>query len=141
MVLSYANGASGLFWYELKEPQVAGNAEALHFGLIRSDGTPKPAYRAYQILTKALRGRHFLKALQLAKGVYGYSFATEAETDVTAVLWTTGEPVEVTVNVSGHQVDVLDSNLQPKSFWRKGDKLSFTVNGKPTFLVHAEKVD
>ncbi len=141
MVLAYANGASGLFWYELKEPQVAGNAEALHFGLLRSDGTPKPAFKAYQVLTKALRGRHFLKELHLAKGVYGYAFATEDERDVTAVLWTTGEPVQVSVNVSGHQVDVLDSDLQPKSFWRKGDKLSFTADGKLTFLVHAEKVD
>lgn len=141
LTLAFAKGATGAFWYELQEPLVAGEAETLHFGLLRADGSRKPAYGAYQVMSKALTGRHFIGAVELAKGVFGYNFATEDDRDVTSVLWTNGPPTAITVNVSGRQVDVLDERLRPREFYRQGDKLTFTANGKVTFLVSAKKVN
>lgn len=71
---SWANGASGYNWYDLRnDGDDPGNNEH-NFGLLTSDIRPKAAYVAYNMLANHYRGAQFLRPLAFGNAVEAYLF-------------------------------------------------------------------
>lgn len=103
-------GIEASFLYEFRDGGNAHDAED-RFGLVRDDGTPKPAYRAVQNLTAAFRG------LKMAPGG-----AKNSVTVFPAACWAKQEPVLTYSFVDEANqpslaiwaTDPADSDLQPR---------------------------
>ncbi|MBQ6620569.1 MAG: beta-galactosidase [Thermoguttaceae bacterium] len=54
ILLSLCAGIEKFFWYQILSSERDPNDKELHFGLTNSDVSPKPAYLAYQALTRAV---------------------------------------------------------------------------------------
>ena len=52
VILALENGVSRFFWYEFQAPEHQANYNEHHFGIVHRDLSPKPAYIAYQTLTR-----------------------------------------------------------------------------------------
>ena len=71
---SWANGASGYNWYDLRnDGDDPGNNEH-NFGLLPRDIRPKAAYAAYNMLANHYRGAEFLRPLAFGNGVEAFLF-------------------------------------------------------------------
>ncbi len=81
---AFAAGLLAAFWLEaVDEPQLE-----YQYGLMRSDLSPKPAYQAFQILTRELSGATFLTARRdLNANIEGYDFDVRGWRKT--VIWTT----------------------------------------------------
>ena len=94
-----------LIWFSLIDnPQ-----DPRKYGLLREDGTPKPAYQAYRTLTRQLGQSSFVRMLPSgdlgADGLEAYEFAID--TGERWVLWSTdGQPHPL--SISGSVVSVTD---------------------------------
>ena len=69
-----------VFWYDFQDDGTDPAVNESNFGLIRwSDFTPKAAYVAYHMLTRALAGRHFVEQLPVGDHTYLYRFSGHRE--------------------------------------------------------------
>jgi hypothetical protein len=51
MLLVFDTGVERVFWYEFQAPERAATDKEHHFGITHRDLSPKPAYKAYAVLT------------------------------------------------------------------------------------------
>ena len=83
-------GLRVIIWYTLQDSP----GDPRHYGLMQSDGTPKPSYKAYRVLATELgdvqTGRVLHKQDVGTGNVEGYLFATN-DGKQKAVLWSTDE--------------------------------------------------
>ncbi len=66
-VIAAVQGVDKLFWFKLED-------WSEKWGIVKADGTKKPAYKAYQTLTKNLTSPVLVGPLQLAPELEGYLF-------------------------------------------------------------------
>jgi hypothetical protein len=86
-----SNLAAGVplsIWYDWHDDGVNPADPEHHFGTVKHDYTPKPAYAAMQRLTKALNGMHFVKRIATQPEDYQLLFTNG--TAFTLAAWTTG---------------------------------------------------
>jgi hypothetical protein len=127
LVQDYVRGLSVdirlLSWYKVFDDAVASSpedsAQSRTAGLLRVDGTLKPAYLAYQTMSRELAMARYVGPYQ-ASGVEGYVFTT-AEGGQKTVLWSKAGLVHVAfpythlrvVTATGDAVfDILDNQRQ-----------------------------
>ncbi|HIA02390.1 MAG TPA: hypothetical protein EYN66_10840 [Myxococcales bacterium] len=107
-LLALAQQTQTVCWYTLRDGVVAADggftvAPEHAFGLVRHDYTPKAAYFALRTLNTALGASRFVSLSHL-DGVYRAVFE-EADESEWHALWTVGEPVDWTLQLSpGHQL-------------------------------------
>ncbi len=109
LLLSLASGVENIFWYEFREGGTDQTYNEHRFGIIRSqDLTPKPAYTAYQTLSKALGEARFDRALPVAAPNHALRFF--AGDSQTVAVWSDGEgePTPVVLRVTGTDIRVVD---------------------------------
>ena len=74
LIYSWAKGAVGYNWYDLRnDGDDPGNNEH-NFGLLTRDIRPKAAYAAYNMLANHYRGAEFLRPLAFGNGVEAFLF-------------------------------------------------------------------
>jgi hypothetical protein len=106
-----------LSWYKVFDEPVDAAPDSTT-GLLHVDGSPKPAYFAYQTMTSELAGARYVGPYQ-ASGVEGYVFATPAGPHK-AVLWSTAGTARVTlpytrlrvVTATGTEYSIQDNQIQ-----------------------------
>ena len=78
LLYSWANGARGYVWYNLRcnVHHADDNAEA-NYGLLSKDLSPRPAYVAYHTLTNYFTGAKFIRTLNDGGGAEFYLFRAE----------------------------------------------------------------
>ncbi len=105
-------------WYSLMDTGPDDNEIEDRFGLVRSDGTQRPAYLAYQTLSRQIGGMSLRETIARfdpasARGITILRFCDESERQCKLVVWNTEEnatPQQVTVpgwRRSGPAVDYL----------------------------------
>jgi len=125
MLLSLAEGVEGLYWYEFREGGDDQTYNEHRFGiLLHKEMTPKPAYTAYQALTKALGEARFEAALPVAAPNHALRF--DAGGSKTVAVWSDGEGERkpVVLKVSGANIRVVDHLGQPVSARVEGGRLT-----------------
>lgn len=97
MFLSSASAGIPLsIWYDWKDDGSDPNNREHHFGTIKTDNTPKPAYLAVQKLSRELAGMHFIKRMESRLDDYLMLFGDGKNLKIAA--WTTVEPHKVEVS-------------------------------------------
>lgn len=93
LAMAPALGVKAYFWYDLRDDGTDPKEPEHHFGLVRHDFQPKPAFVAYQSLIGHLGHMAFESTLpQLPAGMYGVVFRDPAATDQhVLVLWQEGQ--------------------------------------------------
>lgn len=127
-----AEGIRVSIWYDWHEDGPDPKEPEHHFGLVRPDYTPKPAYRAAQTLTQALAGYTFVKRLSLASEK-DYLLLFKNGKNVKLTAWTTGDAHPVTLPLSGptRAQSLLDGTTQTLT----GDTtLRVGISGSPQAL-------
>ena len=103
------------------------------FGVIRSDLTPKPAYRALASVCRALPNAKLDKAVKMQSGVLGYTFTTE-NGDVT-VMWSSGQGAIASLEHSGAGFSAADLMGQPVETLVIGKTQMISLQaGSPVFI-------
>ena len=74
-ILSIAQGFDRLFWFEVMGPAVYGKEKNNAHGIIRPNGTPRPAFDALKTMTSLLGTEpRYAGWLNIANGGYGFLF-------------------------------------------------------------------
>lgn len=73
---SWANGAIGYNWYNLRNNGFIVNNPEHNYGLVTCDFYPKTAYVVYNTLATLYRGKKFMRALPSESGARIYEFAS-----------------------------------------------------------------
>jgi len=122
-----AEGIRLSIWYDWHDDGTDPKEGEHHFGTVRYDYTPKPAFLAAQALTQSLRGFAFVKRLPPASdNDYLLLFADGPVVKLAA--WTTGD---------GHAVVVHSGLPLPLSHWGGADdgQVHFPVQIDTLFLL------
>ena len=132
-------GMRPLTWYKVFDDAVAASPEDAYpdrtCGLLRTDGSPKPAYTAYQVLARELTRCYYRRAL-LGPEVEGYVLQVAPGREMT-VLWA-NVPVKTVsfsytclrrVELLGAEVDIADGGA--------GD-VDGTANGRVSLRVEQD---
>jgi hypothetical protein len=139
LLLSLGEGLENVFWYEFRD---GGNDPAYNehrFGIIRFDLTPKPAYRSYQTLTRALGRGRFLRKLDVGEGTYCYVF--DAGGSETVAVWRANGSAEVSLKVSGEKPSALDYQGDPVQAQPAGGVLTLNATERVTYVTGLEAVE
>lgn len=125
LLLSLAHGVQNIFWYEFREGGTDQTYNEHRFGIIRyQEMTPKPAYAAYQALSKALGDATFEAELPVAAPNHALRF--DAGGSKTVAVWSDGEgdPAPVVLRVTGGDIQVVDHLGRPVAAKVEGGKLT-----------------
>ena len=76
LIFSWANGAMGYNWYDLRNDGYDRYEKEHNFGMITRDFQPKAVYPVYSMLTNLFAPAHFRKTLSPGGGIYLYQFET-----------------------------------------------------------------
>ena len=141
LIYSWAKGAVGYNWYDLRnDGDDPGNNEH-NFGLLTRDIRPKAAYAAYNMLANHYRGAEFLRPLAFGNGVEAFLFRGRDGKLLLAV-WSSdagadGIPLRL-AGVTGMAAEIdLFGNMTPLPV-RRGE-LAFKAGRRPaTVRVEAD---
>lgn len=73
LLLATRGYVAGVWWYDLVDDGTDLEDKEFHFGLLRRDGTPKPAFHAYKAFLALFKTAHF-KGQQSADGALALEF-------------------------------------------------------------------
>jgi len=88
-----ALGVNAYFWYDLRDDGVNPKEPEDHFGLVKHDFSPKPAFAAFQVVVDQLANRKFEKQLtDVPAGVFAHLYrGGDASADNVLALWREGK--------------------------------------------------
>lgn len=136
--LSAAAGVQRIFWYDLRDDVDNPVSPEAHFGLLQHDLAGKPAFVAYQLLSRLLRDAFFVRADALGQdGIYALRFRSRRGT--LAILWNTGySPLTVDVPwpFGSYYVLARDGTvLEKMRAWRGRASWQVEPGGAPVYLA------
>ena len=105
-----------------------------NLGILARDFSPKPAYRAFAVMTRLLHGKNVAAAVDLGEGVIAYRFTAGSGDDGVTAIWTLYE--DKTVELPGAGTMVL-TDLMGDSQFLKSEKGKVRVDLRqevPVFL-------
>lgn len=138
LITSYSLGVDNIFWYEFRDGGDDATYNEHRFGIIHNDLSPKPAYTAYQTLTRSLGAGKFLQSLDLGTGNFGYVFDTG--TSKTAALWCAEGQSAVRLVVSGARVAACDYLGRPVAITITDGVATVPLCDKVTYLTGLDSV-
>ena len=106
-LIAFAGGAERVYWYNFRSGGWAPEEREAHFGLVRKDLAPKPALRAFRILTELCPAGSSRPRLSVHGKIYLAEWNRPDGTPLKA-LWTATRPEPVRLTVSGQNIRVLD---------------------------------
>lgn len=135
-ILARSEGIERVFKYCFRNNERDFSRES-HFGIIRKNLEPKPAYFAYKTMTEMLG-----KAIPVYKNytdLYVAEWTNSDNTPVSAV-WTGMYDRRVCLEFEGDVKKLVDYLGKEKSFTIKENKIYFTASGGITYLVGAKNL-
>jgi hypothetical protein len=136
-LLSRAWGAKKTFWYTWKDRKAADGKLATSYGLLRDDGTVKPAYTAYRTMTERLEGLNTLKLTESGPNRWIVHLSSGPRTVV--VVWklkADGRPE--TLTLPWKKVRVTRRDGSTSALEAEGGKVKVELrSGEPVYLDDA----
>lgn len=124
-------GVTRSFWFCVKDWGGPG------YGLLRPDGSKKPAYAAYSTLTKTLRNAAYVGRLALGEGVRCHVFTRGSEKTVIAVIWASKEtPVQLISPTHAEALDYLGGKVP--LFNEEIGVCELRAKPQPMFIIGAD---
>lgn len=102
-----------------------------HLGLVRADGSAKPALLAYITLARAWRGAQFERFVDFGEQRYGVAFTRREEEG--AILWADGRPGTVWLQTNA-AVAAQDWWGHPLTLTRLGEHLIVPLDDRPVYI-------
>src|SRR5882757_597293 len=133
-----ALGLSAYFWYDFRDDGVDPKEPEHHFGLVKHDFSPKPAFAAYQVLVNQLANRKFEAQLtDVPAGVFAHLYrGGDASTENVLVLWREGKnrstPVWLDVPAATTSAYDMMGNPLPCISYASGSL--FSIGDAPLYL-------
>lgn len=123
-------GVEKIFWYCIKDWGGPG------YGLLREDGSRKPAFFAYKTMTNHLAGADYAGKLDLGESVRCYVFRRKKRLPgIVAVLFSIDKQEhELTLDVGSRRVAIFDLMDKRQVVDSSGGRLHMTCRPDPVFL-------
>lgn len=134
-LIAMASGVSRIFWYNFRAMEINPEETEHHFGIVHPNLTPKPAFLAYQALTRLCPSGSSTPRLQHRGQVYSVNWTRPDGVKVWSI-WAADSPEAVTLGIKGKIIE---------SFDHLGGKLPETVvhdmaKPGPIYLVGPENI-
>ncbi len=137
-VLMLASGVQRIFWYALQDEGTDPDEMEENFGLVDYEGNPKPAYFAYQTMSRQLGETIYRSPIAgLANPSYGYSFEKLGGGFVSC-LWDARGQSTVTLQLADGQVALVRQNGERQVLPNPTGILTLTVSEAPLYLHSAQ---
>ena len=98
-IISIANGIGKIFWYSFRSTEWDNGREA-HFGIVKRNLSPKPAYHAYATLIRQLPPHSSIPVLYRRSNVWSAAWVRPDGVPVHA-LWTVSKPTMAEIELTG----------------------------------------
>ena len=137
-LVSLSAGVEKFFWYSFRSTEAAAGRES-HFGIVRRDLTPKPAYHAYATLIRHLPNYSSRPRISSYGDLH---LATWRKPDGTPVhaIWTARSKQLVTLQLSGIPTVATDYLGRSQSFVPERGQLYLNVSPRIQYLEGVETV-
>lgn len=123
---------TNISWYDFRDDGNNPFYHEHHFGVIRNDMTPKPAYRALGTVCRNLPGATVAKSLNLPHGLMGYVYKTSA--GPATVIWHPDQAAILRLSTgAGRIVNLMGEEVQPLSV--AGSKYILLQPASPVLLT------
>jgi hypothetical protein len=130
-VLAIAAGAQRVFWYVLQTPPHQAQGKWSHTGLLRPDGSKRPAYSTLGLMIGKLDGAREVRTLNAGAGAQVFEFV-RPEGSV-YVLWADGGAT-TRIPTGPGQVEITDALGNRTTRDSQGNELELTVSSLPVFV-------
>ena len=137
-LIAFSRGVERFFWYSLRSRGLKENDRESHFGILRSNLVPKPAYHAYRTLTRLCPPGSTTPTLRQAGDLWIAAWKQPDGTGVWAA-WTELAPRQTRLTFSGKlsgQVNLLGRELPPA---QSGETVVITP--EITYFVGPDSLD
>ena len=132
-LLSLGAGVESIFWYEFRDGGTDATYNEHRFGALHHEMEPKPAYRAYQAMVRALGRGQFVRRLDVGEDTHCLVF--DAGDTLTAAVWRDHGEAEVRLRIAGHAPAATGHLGEPAQVARDGDLLSFTATEAVVYIT------
>jgi hypothetical protein len=122
-----------LFIYDFQDDGVDPLYNEANFGVIRFDGSPKPAYAAHATMARMLFRKRFARSLPLADSVHALEFTGEEGTVLAA--WTSKEPATLVLPTTARRVTVTDLMGNETVVPASASRITLPLTEEPLFLT------
>lgn len=137
-LVNLSEGVRLSIWYDWKEDGADPKENEHHFGTVRPDLTPKPAYLAAQTLTRVLGGYRFVKRIPLASEDDWLLLFARGPGDVKLAAWTVGAEHAISLPLAGTPaVRAMGGEVQGMNSAATSGRLKLTLAGSPQYVAPA----
>ena len=135
-IISFAYGVDKVFTYKLRAEEKDRFYTEDHFGIVHADLTPKPAYIAYQTLTKMLPSGSSRPTLTKDGNTY-FSYWKRPDKKKIWAIWCSSEKKRVKIEVTGKAdfYDYLGNKIYVSENLEIGKGVTFVVGAKSVKIV------
>jgi len=116
-----------VFWYDLRNDGTDPHNFEDNIGIMYKDFSPKPAYIAYSVMTRTLKGMQFITCLPMPEGVFSGLFSDENDSNRKIIaLWSPDEDKSVEIEVTSGKatlINTIGESTDLKVFTRETKKL------------------
>ena len=126
------------FWYDFRND----GDDPIYFehqmGIVYQDFRPKPAYLAYQTLTRVLRGKRVIGPVPAPPGVLAFNFKpTAGGSGETIALWSPQADAQVELPTTAERFNRINGIGEKSELQAHAGKLSVALKpGAPVYLVY-----
>lgn len=133
-LIAFNSGAAKVFTYSFRsmEHSFPLGREG-HFGILRADLTPKPAYTAYSTLTRMRPAGSVDLCLTEKNGIYTAVWKQPSGIPVTAV-WTVSRPKDTSFKTTGQLISACDYLGRPVQVMTTGGNVRLTADSGIIYL-------
>ncbi|MCP5524205.1 MAG: beta-galactosidase [Verrucomicrobiales bacterium] len=125
------------FWYNFRNDGTDPVYFEHQMGIVDHDFQPKPAYRAYAMLTSVLRGRRVFEPLPVPDGVFAFKFSGDAgNPGETIAVWCPQADTRVALPVGAEHVTRINAMGEKEELQVQAGKVELELKrGAPLYLL------
>ena len=131
-----SRGVSVVMWHALSWPYPFSQDPVAATALVDHDGFARPGLFAYAALTRELQGTRFERRWPLAEGAYALQFSGAGR--CVLVLWTEGQPGEVTIRTPAAECTTTDPTGHVGVLQAEGGGLRLPLTARPVLVAARE---
>lgn len=133
-ITNIMSGCRLSIWYDWHDDGEDPNENEHHFGTVYPDFTPKPAYRAIQVLTQWLKGYRFA-AKMAAESEDDYLALFTNSMERRLVAWTSGEPHTIRIPLDVDEILAISISGEEHAIMVKDGILELELTSSPQYIV------
>src|ERR1035437_3609344 len=99
-----------VFWYDLRNDGTDPHNFEDNIGIMYKDFSPKPAFIAYSIMTRTLKGMKYISSLNMAEGVFAGQFEDEKDkSNKVIAIWCSSEDKRVEIEINSNKATLINT--------------------------------